>query len=620
MKKITLFIQLIQNMGIRYFIYRFNHEIEKRLKLVKAKHPVAPIFRSFISKDDFLKKDNFILSKTFNFKNQNPELKIKAEKILSGEILFFNHEWKNIGSDYDWITNPETRFKYDSNKHWSEINDFNLASGDIKFVWEKSRFSYLLTIMRYDYHHNEDHAKFVFEEIESWIDANPINQGPNWKCSQEISLRVFNWSFLLDYYKQSVELTEERWNKIQHVIYWSLHHVYRNINFSRIAVRNNHAITETLFLALSELMFPFIPETKLWSKKGRVWLEQEIDYQIYDDGTYLQFSMNYHRVVIQLLSLGISVSEKNKKPFSKVLYQKAYKSLDFLYQCLQNENGKLPNYGSNDGALFFPLSDLDYRDYRPQLNNLHLILTGKQLFDNLETQEDSQWISASYSNSSFLPLEKKFGAISYPIGGFFILRDEESFSMIRCGKHLDRPAQADNLHLDVWVKGENVLRDSGTYKYNTEKKYSDYFTGTISHNTVTIGEKSQMLKGSRFIWYYWSQSLKANVTESEKEFIFEGKISAFRFLNKNIVHQRKIKKIKNQLSWIVEDEINAMNPRQNWHFGSSLKPFFKSSCKEKVTFEKEFDSYDSSYYGAKVDAKSIYFDFEDKIQTEINIK
>src|SRR5690606_39335330 len=55
----------------------------------------------------------------------------------------------------------------------------------------------------------KDLSEFVFAEIESWIDANPINHGPNWRCSQEISLRVFNWCFAL-YYYQNAERSEER--------------------------------------------------------------------------------------------------------------------------------------------------------------------------------------------------------------------------------------------------------------------------------------------------------------------------------------------------------------------------------------------------------------------------
>ena len=72
--------------------------------------------------------------------------------------------------------------------------------------------------MRYDYHFNEDHSAFVFAEIEHWINANPINQGPNWKCSQEISLRIFNWMYLLTFYKNANALTEKLFDKIQNVI------------------------------------------------------------------------------------------------------------------------------------------------------------------------------------------------------------------------------------------------------------------------------------------------------------------------------------------------------------------------------------------------------------------
>src|SRR5690606_29270908 len=117
--------------------------------------------------------------------------------------------------------------------------------------------TFLLTLIRYDFHFEKDNGEFVFSQIEDWIEKNPVNKGPNWKCSQEISLRLFNWCYALAFYKNSSALTEDRWNKIQSVIYWSFHHVYHHINFSRIAVRNNHAITETLCLALSEMLFPF---------------------------------------------------------------------------------------------------------------------------------------------------------------------------------------------------------------------------------------------------------------------------------------------------------------------------------------------------------------------------
>lgn len=619
MPNLKLAIQLCQNMGARYVVYRVRHEIERRLGWLKKNHPTSLQFRQPINKEQWkISKNNFVIGSREELtipRNQNPLLKEKAQRILHGQIPFFNAEWKDLGKNYDWVTNPSNGYRYDITKHWSEIPDLSQEAGDIKYVWEKSRFSYLLTLIRYDYHFGEDLSEFVFSEIESWIESNPINQGPNWRCSQEISLRIFNWCYALYYYQNSAALTEQRWQKIQQVIYASVHHVYHHIDFSRIAVRNNHAITETLFLALSHILFPFIPETKKWSKEGLKWFEKEIDYQIYEDGTFLQFSMNYHRVVVQLWSLGISVFERNNLYFSDVVYEKAYKSLYFLYQCMQDENGWLPNYGSNDGALFFPLTNHDYRDYRPQLNTLHKVLTGKFLFDSEELQEDFGWVNGVQTKLALAAIQKVEGIQSFEKGGYYLCRHKDFLTFIRCGNHKDRPAQADNLHIDIWYKGENLLRDSGTYKYNTDQAKLNYFMGSLSHNVVMVDEHSQMLKGGRFIWYYWSQKLSAAWKETDDAFVFTGKIKAFYFLSKKASHQRIVKISKILPEWTIIDTLDGLDKfshRQIWHPNHHNLQI----CSEEKE-PKTFNSYNSNYYGQLTLEKSIYFEFENSIETLI---
>jgi len=478
----------------------------------------------------------------------------------------------------------------------------------------------LTTLIRYDYHFDQNLGEFIFSEIDSWIEHNPINMGPNWRCSQEISLRIFNWYFALIYYRNNSALTEKRWQRIVNVIYGSLHHVFHHIDFSRIAVRNNHAITETLFLSLSEILFPFIPETKIWATKGRKWFEEEIAYQIYDDGTFLQFSMNYHRVVVQLLTLGLSVTEVAGRPFSKIVYDRAYKSLEFLYQCLQEENGWLPNYGSNDGALFFPWSDTDYRDYRPQLNSLHTLLTGKPLYeDALFAEELSWWNIERGKDSELKVLNKFYGIKEYPIGGYVLIRDSNTFTFLRCGSHKDRPAQADNLHMDVWVDGVNVLRDSGTYKYNTSIENLNYFMGTTSHNTVVVDGKSQMLKGGRFIWYYWTQKEQCSIAETANEYIFKGTIKAYQYLNKDAHITRTVKKIKGEKSWVVTDEVTGLvqlKKEQVWHL-NGVQIQFKATEDDHTQSENKITSYNSDYYGIKNEGNAISFSFNKKIETKI---
>ncbi len=69
------------------------------------------------------------------------------------------------------------------------------------------------------------------------------------------------------------------------------------------------------FLYLVGLLFEFYPEAERWKNKGKRFFEQEILYQIYKDGSYLQYSMNYQRVVMQLCTWALVLARNNKESF-----------------------------------------------------------------------------------------------------------------------------------------------------------------------------------------------------------------------------------------------------------------------------------------------------------------
>ncbi len=612
-------------MGIRYVVFRVFYVFQTKSGWLKRKFTTNPKFKTFISLEEWKKN-----TPVFFFKNREDiELKkCKSQKlenhfrdINNGIYTFFGKTKFNLGHSYDWMTNPETGYQYDISKHFTAIQDLAKEAGDIKYVWEKSRFSFLYDIIRYDYHFNQDNSALVFKEIEDFIIKNPINQGPNYKCSQEISLRILNWTFALYFYKSSKSLTESRFSDIINSIYWQLHHVRHNIQFSRIAVRNNHAITETLMLYVSHFLFPFIKETKDWSKKGKKWFEEEIAYQVYEDGTFLQYSMNYHRVVIQLLTWGIRLSELNRQQLHDVVYKKAIGSLDFLDQCVNCDNGWLPNYGSNDGALFFKLSEDDFRDYKSQLDDLRAVVKGEIAYNT----NSFGWYGIK--QIQFKSVVKK-DLSTYSDGGYYLFHDGNTKTLIRCGAYKDRPAQADNLHIDIWVNGENYIWDTGSYKYNTTDKNIDFFMGTKGHNTITLNGENQMLKGGRFIWFYWVKKATATLIKQNNKFLFNGQIQAYKNMSNNIVHQRQVTKKKDVLVWEVEDVISNKDVKdeliQHWH----INPKFL----EKIEFTVIDDcgvelkpmvdkAYVSNYYGIK--ELSYHFQYKtrtSKLFTRIDIQ
>jgi hypothetical protein len=631
MNKIKFGVQLLQNMGFRYMFFRAGHFISKKSGFYKRKFPIKPSYIDSISLDDW---KNNTPSYFFYGRNINGLPKQKSDYLegifndfSEGTYTFFGKTKYHLGREYDWITNPVTNFKYDINKHWSVINELSEVSGDIKFVWEKARFSFLYDLIRYDYHYNKDCSEYVFSEIVSFIEKNPVNQGPNYICSQEISLRILNWTFALYYYKDSEVLTEDLFRKIISAIYWQIHHVFNNINFSRIAVRNNHALTETLMLYLSGLLFPFLPDIRNWSRMGKKWFEQEIVYQIYEDGTYLQFSNNYHRVVVQLLTYGIKIAELNNEKFVPEVYSRAKSSLDFLFNSMDMSAGNLPNYGSNDGALFFKLNDHEFRDFRPQLQALSYSLDYQNIIDLGDFHgEDIYWFGVMPKVDRQNKTLQKKGLLSYPVGGFYIYKDDKSMTYIRCGKHKDRPAHADNLHLDIWYNGVNYFRDNGSYLYNTDSELLRFFMGTKSHNTVMLDDFDQMLKGPRFIWFDWSQSVNAQLRGSENQLEFIGSVSAFKYIRKGIEHHRRVLKLKDVARWIIEDEIVGTKKyimKQLWHFNPEEEDSIRIEAhdnKGNKLVKEVKDGWYSSYYGEKVSTH--YWNFSTngrKIITEIEI-
>lgn len=611
-------------MGLRYVMLRIYYEIERRIAFrhvlfsrKNLRHYRVSIAAWRDQKIQFLfDPHNLLITKT-----KAPEnLRASVEKIKKDQYSFFSSEWLKMA---DWHTNPKNGYSYDPEQHWSKIPDLSRQAGDIKYVWEKSRFCFLYDLIRYDYHEGKDQAQFVFGKIEDWIDSNPVDLGPNWRCSQEIALRVLNWTFALYYYQFSAHLDQRIFSKIADSIFNQMRRVQDHMRFSRIALHNNHTLTESLALYSTGMLFPFFPQSSVWKRSGKQWFENEIETQIFEDGTYIQFSTNYQRVVVQLLSWALRLGEVNRDNLSEKVYQKVRKSLRFLVMCQDGITGWLPNAGHNDGALFFPLSASHYRDFRPQLHTLANILNIDLGYRDGAWKEDSEWFGIKPAGEPGRIVREN--VTSYADGGYFIARDGGSITLLRCAKYRNRPFQADNLHLDIWVNGQNVMRDAGTYSYNTDPEWTDYFSGTASHNTVMPGSHSQMLKGPRFMWSHWVTKATGNICEENGLVTMYGEFEGYSSIKKGIIHKRKVSRRNNELHWLIEDWIenlpDRMELRQIWHpydqFFENYRIKAQNSAGKEIYPEIGTGWYAETYGQKKQVARVTFLIEGDYIRTEI---
>ncbi|MEL6942920.1 MAG: heparinase II/III family protein, partial [Bacteroidota bacterium] len=144
-----------------------------------------------------------------------------------------------------WFINPflKPSVACQRDLHWSDYPMYSTDYEDLKFIWESGRFAIVYDLARaYFLSKDEKFAKQYWQLIESWIDHNPPNTGPHWKCGQETSLRLMAWYFGLFAFIDSPETTSERFEKFLAAVAVQVYRVSKDYRYSYIQ-QSNHAVS-----------------------------------------------------------------------------------------------------------------------------------------------------------------------------------------------------------------------------------------------------------------------------------------------------------------------------------------------------------------------------------------
>lgn len=410
----------------------------------------------------------------------------------------------------DWHVNPlSSGQRAASELHWFKIPDFQLQVGDIKTVWEYSRFEWV--IAQAQRAALADHAEL--ERLNTWLvdwsARNPPYLGVNWKCGQEASIRVLHLAVAALVMGQ----VDKPQTGLLDLLRLHLARIAPTIGYA-VGQQNNHGTSEAaaLFVGGSWLQHCGDRQGRVWAKTGRRWLENRALQLIDRDGTFSQYSVVYHRLMLDTYSLVEVFRRKLNFPvFSAEMLERLRLATEWLRQMTDPATGDAPNIGANDGARLMPLSDAPFRDFRPSVHLAGALFQGARIYDGVtDCLSTLKWLGVSEPVTRPLPLT----SVSMDGGGFHILRNVKAVAYLRYPRFRFRPSQADALHLDFWVRGCNVLRDAGTFSYNSTDEDLAYFGGTRSHNTVEFDGRDQMPRISRFLFGDW---LRASGVEAVAE-------------------------------------------------------------------------------------------------------
>lgn len=565
-------------MGLSWTIFRLQYELKKNLGVLPKKFPsfayneqslnelsnTASSARELVeeSRERFFFQDTPCFdNESLNLFNMKQAVK-EGDAILSNNFKYFSYHDINL-DELNWHYSPFTEKEAPSDIHWSRISDLGSKFGDIKWIWELSRFTSAYTLVRaYAVTKESKYVEKFWMMFEDFIKKNPPELGPNYKCGQEMSFRIMAWTFALFAFFDHPESTDSRLELMLKAIYHHADHIEKHFDFALKSVKNNHSVSEAAGMYTVGIVFPFFNKSEKWRNKGKKYVQSEAMWQIYKDGSYKQSSMNYHRLALQDLTWVLRLAQINQDDFAPEFMEHFKRSIEFLYMHQESQNGRVPNYGMNDGAYIHPLTSLGYLDYRPALQAAWIITTGKRLYRELKVDEIACWLTGNTDLGLTLPFKR---SMSFNDGGYFTIRNNNQFGLIRCTTYKDRPVQADMLHFDLWDGEYNIFADAGTYSYNTDKETLLYFIGTSSHNTLMINNQDQMKRGSRFMWHNWTKSKLLKFETGKNMSIFEGEHYGY----SKTIHRRSVIQMKNY--WIIIDDVfgdcENKEIELNWLFG-----------------------------------------------------
>ena len=277
-----------------------------------------------------------------------------ADGICQGDIRLFAHRHFPTGCPPNWFANPfDTRSsakntELDQN-HWSRIPDFRW--GDIKCIWELSRFSWIYPLGHaYAATGNEVYSETFWRLVDDWAELNPPNKGLHWKCGQEVTIRLMALVAGYATFQDSPASSVERAILLRRVLFASARRIEANIGYA-LNQSNNHGICEASGLFTAGALFSH----HVWLEKGKALLEHQLEDLVYADGSFSQHSANYHRVMLQACLWAVAIGRRNRVEFSNRFIEKLRLAGDWLLKLYDPATGKMPNLGSNDGALILPV-------------------------------------------------------------------------------------------------------------------------------------------------------------------------------------------------------------------------------------------------------------------------
>jgi hypothetical protein len=429
---------------------------------------------------------------------------------------------------------------------------------DLKVPWDLSRGHQMVRLgQAYWLTNDERFAEELMKQWVSWVDENPYIQTCNWGNAMETAIRAANWLAAFTLTRDS----EAQTSAIrQRFLCATLEHgrfIAGNLEKFEGNPTSNHYLSDLVGLVYLGVLTPWFKESKVWLEMGLRGLEVETLTQVGADGFDYEGSINYHRLVGELLLSAFALARANGHAISDAAWSRALAMPETTLQYTRPD-GRAPLIGDVDnGRLhwFTPETPDDHRS----LLGLASALTGRPDYAHAAGRALAEgfWWNEVPKPDASADLRSRY----FENSGLAVLRNRHAHVVVHCGEPRGPRGHFHNdlLSVEVSLRGAAWIIDPGTFEYTKSESDRNHFRRTRAHNTVQIGdeEMNEIVPGRLFDLVFTAAPSVDQWSADDRRTVFAGSHRGFAKIPGVSAHRRTVALDDDRPEVSIEDVVEG---------------------------------------------------------------
>lgn len=452
----------------------------------------------------------------------------------------------------DWMVDPRQAACFPADFFHRDWNPATMRPGlaDIKFPWELARCQHWPVLgQAYRLKGDGQYALEIRNQLEDFMEANPVGFGVNWVCTMDVAIRAINWLLGLELVKRAA-LSGEFWEQACEALY--AHGVFIRANLENTyEVTSNHFLSNVVGLYYLSRFFEGLPRAQEWRQFARKSLETEMLAQVLDDGADFESSIPYHRLVTELFLGAARLADVSDEPLSAGYRARLLQMVEYLVGVMRPD-GLMPVVGDADDGRLHILTG--YGERIPQ-DGRHLLGPAAFMFGRPD------WLACSgatgYWEAFWWGYEVKGapGPITspppvcrlYANAGVAVARRDDWFLLITNSpvgtKGFGNHKHNDQLSIEYHARGVPILVDPGSYVYTSDPPARNMFRSVSYHNTLRVDglEPNELNPDWLFRLFEQAHPVHDGFEERGEAIEYRGRQNGFRRLPDPVTHERRIR-------------------------------------------------------------------------------